>query len=181
MNCSPHTTWHLMFLPWPVMKRTGRQGQQNLSFASMNQSLSRWQLHTFPQYFSGPTTYCLQCHLPCSKFYCCKTSTFPASKSPCWLNTRFWSGPIYSRVAPAASAKHLVATGLLSKRPGPTLLVRSQVSNLGGIQHLNTTTSAFPASSQRIRGEQERQHFSQQHKHCTTVRGITDHKFTPKK
>lgn len=42
----------------------------------------------------------------------------PHSQSPCWLNARFWSGPIYSRVASPASAKHLVATDLLPKRPG---------------------------------------------------------------
>lgn len=90
----------------------------NLSFPSMNQILSRKELVTFLQYFYGPRRYCLQCHLSRSKFYWCKTSTFPASKSPCWLNARFWSGPIYSRVASPASAKHLVATDLLPKRPG---------------------------------------------------------------
>lgn len=167
------------------MERAGRQVQQLLSVSSTNQSLTRSNIfliqpNTFLQYFYGPRAYCLNSYILCFKFLWCEMCTFPISKGPCLLNKRFWSGPTYSRVATAASASGCNRPAAERIRPlFCWWAARRAIWEVFSIERV--TTSACSASSQSVKGEQKVQNFSQQHKHCATVRWITDHKGTPRK
>lgn len=182
MNCSPHPTWFPMFLPQPVMKRTGRQGQQNLSFSTWTRACPGNSLVLSSNISVVPEHAVYSVISP--------ALSFNAAKHPHFQQPRVHVGWIQDfGVDQYILGKHLqlqqntwLQQTCCPKDQATALLVRSQMSNLGDIQHWNTvTTSACPASSQRIRGEQQVQHFSQQHKPCTIVRRIADYKSTPTK
>lgn len=144
------------------------QEQQLLSFLSTNQNLSREQPNNFLQYFCCLRVYHLNFYLLCSEFFMSKNTYIP-NIHVCSIKV-FWSRPIYSRVASADSAQHQSIRPLFC-----WWAARQWRERYAALKH------SHHLWWESVRGEQEIQYFSQQHKHCTTVRLITDHKGTPEK